>query len=76
MTTLARTRAETQFASITSSSDRMIEPTVLPLQTTVETRQAGPNTLHLPDGTLPRLVGWPIAGPRRVPKAVFAHRGW
>ena len=76
MTTLARTRAETLFASMTARADRAVEPSVLPLQNTVELRQAGPNTLHLPIDTPSTRVGWLVTKPRRVLKATVAGGSW
>jgi len=76
MTTLARTRAETLFASITASADRAIEPILLPKKNTVELRQAGPNTLHLPSAAHPALAGWAVKRSRRMPKATAASTSW
>ena len=76
MTTLARTRAETLFASMSTHSDRAIAPPALPPENTVKPRQTGPNTLHLPSGTLPNQAGWPVAKPRRVQKTSGLTRAW
>jgi len=48
MTTLARTRAETLFASITTHVDHAIKTPASSPDNTVKLHQSGPNTLHLP----------------------------
>ncbi len=76
MTTLARTRAETLFASITSPADHAIESLALPLENMLKPHRAGPNTLHLPAGTLPVRLGWPVTRSRRLHKADGVTRTW
>jgi hypothetical protein len=76
MTTLARTRAETLFSSITTRADRAIEPPAPLPQLKTKSRQAGPNTLHLPTGAHHALAGWPVANPRRPQKPALLGRTW
>ena len=68
MTTLARTRAETLFTSITAHAGCAIEPPAMPPEHMIKPRLPGPNTLHLPGDTLPNRTGWPKARTRRFQK--------
>ena len=76
MTTHARTRAETLFASITTRANDAIEPSALPLEYAVKARTAGPNTLHLPSGTDAARIGWSVAKPHRTHKSADVGKTW
>ena len=76
MTTLARTRAESLFASITTHADRMMDPPALSPEHMIKPRLSGPNTLHLPGDTLPNRAGWPKATSRRFQKSSGLSRAW
>jgi hypothetical protein len=72
MTTLARTRAESQFASITKHAVDATEAPALPPENAVKARQTGLNTLHLPSGMQPARANWYVTKRRRVQTPAIA----
>lgn len=75
MKTLARTRAETLFASLTSRAESALDVPA-PSANQVQPPPAGPNTLHLPTGTRPSRVDWPVTRLRRLQTGAMANTNW